>query len=107
VKSAETMALFAFKPARAPVWVRARWLLKEEHTKGPVIMPMNAKSSLPSLSRARAALARLSADQRGASFVEYVIVVGLIAIVCIVAFGDFGTAVEGKVQEQTNAINNM
>jgi Flp pilus assembly pilin Flp len=50
---------------------------------------------------------RLSADQRGASFVEYVIVVGLVAIVCIMAFGNFGKAINKKVEEQTGKISDM
>ena len=71
-------------------------------------MNSNYKPAVPSLlAKARVTLARLRSDQRGASFVEYVIVVGLIAIVCIVAFGDFGEAVEQKVQDQTRAIENM
>jgi len=65
-------------------------------------------STSPSLrSRTRAALARLRTDERGASFVEYVIVVGLVAIVCIFAFGEFGKAVDTKVKQQTTAITNM
>lgn len=50
---------------------------------------------------------RLARDERGASFVEYVIVVGLVAIVCIVAFGKFGTAINDKVEDQTKAITEM
>ncbi len=57
--------------------------------------------------RARTALDTLRKDQRGAAFVEYVIVVGLIAIVCIVAFNQFGTAVQTKVNQQREAITTM
>lgn len=66
-----------------------------------------SSSSISLRSRLHDALARLGRDERGASFVEYVIVVGLVAIVCIVAFGDFGKAVDKKVKDQTNAITNM
>jgi Flp pilus assembly pilin Flp len=57
--------------------------------------------------RAQNALAELRSDQRGAAFVEYVIVVGLVAIVCILAFNQFGDAVKGKVNQQKDAIVNM
>jgi Flp pilus assembly pilin Flp len=52
-------------------------------------------------------VARLRQDQRGASFVEYVIVVGLVAIVCIFAFGKFGSAINKKVEDQTKSIETM
>ena len=51
--------------------------------------------------------ARLRDDQRGASFVEYVIVVGLVAIVCIMAFDKFGRAINKKVEAQTKSIEEM
>jgi Flp pilus assembly pilin Flp len=38
-------------------------------------------------------------DDRGASFMEYVVLVGLIAVVCIGAYSIFGKAVSDKVQE--------
>jgi Flp pilus assembly pilin Flp len=69
-------------------------------------MPRNS-ASLSLHARLQVALARLRRDERGASFVEYVIVVGLVAIVCIVAFGDFGKAVDKKVKDQTKAITEM
>ncbi|HKU41587.1 MAG TPA: hypothetical protein VJR89_25695 [Polyangiales bacterium] len=37
-------------------------------------------------------------DQRGASFVEYLILVGVIAIVGIIAFSEFGDAITGRAQ---------
>jgi Flp pilus assembly pilin Flp len=71
-------------------------------------MATNGKTQALSLvSRASLALARLRRDQRGASFVEYVIVVGLIAIVCIAAFGDFGTAINETITNQAGAIRGM
>jgi pilus assembly protein Flp/PilA len=59
------------------------------------------------VSRAALALGKLRRDERGASFVEYVIVVGLIAIVCIAAFGDFGSAINTTIGNQANSIRNM
>lgn len=38
-------------------------------------------------------------DQRGAGFTEYLILVGLIAIICIAAFGDFGDAISSKTSD--------
>lgn len=50
---------------------------------------------------------KLARDERGASFIEYVIVCGLVAIAAIGAFNTFGTAVQTKIGQETNAINNM
>lgn len=49
----------------------------------------------------------LARDQRGASFIEYVIVAGLVAIAAIGAFRLFGTAVNTQIGAETNAINGM
>ncbi len=71
-------------------------------------MPSSTSSASISLTqRARGALTCLARDQRGASFVEYVIVVGLVAIVCIVAFGKFGGAINKKIEDQTGKIEGM
>jgi len=42
--------------------------------------------------------ARLSGEERGAALVEYGLLVALIAVVCIVAIGLLGTAINGKFQ---------
>lgn len=44
-------------------------------------------------------LEAIQKDTRGASFMEYVVLVGLIAVVCIGAYSVFGKAVSDKVQE--------
>jgi Flp pilus assembly pilin Flp len=44
-------------------------------------------------------LKSLKQDTRGASFMEYVVLVGLIAIVCIAAYQAFGSAIGAKVQQ--------
>jgi Flp pilus assembly pilin Flp len=44
-------------------------------------------------------LKSLKSDTRGASFMEYVVLVGLIAVVCIAAYQAFGSAIGTKVQE--------
>jgi Flp pilus assembly pilin Flp len=55
----------------------------------------------------RDALTELHKDQRGASFVEYVIVVGLVAIISIVAFQNFGKAIVTKLGEETSAVSGL
>jgi Flp pilus assembly pilin Flp len=45
--------------------------------------------------------------ERGASSVEYLIVVGLIAFAVYSAFQSFGTAVSGKVSEATAKVQSM
>ncbi len=42
-------------------------------------------------------LRKLESDTRGASFMEYVVLVGLIAVVCIAAYQAFGSAISTKV----------
>jgi Flp pilus assembly pilin Flp len=59
------------------------------------------------LDTARAQLRQLAGDQRGASFVEYVIVVGLVAIISIVAFQNFGKAIVTKLGEETTAVTGL
>jgi Flp pilus assembly pilin Flp len=46
-------------------------------------------------------------DERGLSTVEYVIILALIAIVAIGAWSEFGTAVQGKVDNATKDINGL
>jgi pilus assembly protein Flp/PilA len=52
-------------------------------------------------------LASLRADTRGASFMEYVVLVGLIAIVCIAAYQAFGSAIGDKVEEFGNTVTGI
>ena len=46
-------------------------------------------------------------DKRGANLVEYIILVGVIALLCLVAFRQFGTAVQGRVEAQTSQVNSI
>lgn len=57
--------------------------------------------------RSTAAMRRLREDRRGASFVEYVIVVGLVAIISIVAFQEFGEAIVTKLGEETSEVQGL
>lgn len=52
-------------------------------------------------------LKALKQDTRGASFMEYVVLVGLIAIVCIAAYQAFGSAIGDKVQEFGNTVTGI
>jgi Flp pilus assembly pilin Flp len=49
----------------------------------------------------------LARDTRGAGFVEYIILVGLVALFCIVAYQAFGGAVSGKVTEQAGKVTGI
>ena len=46
-------------------------------------------------------------DQKGAGFTEYLILVGLIAIICITAFTDFGQAVSDKATDFSSQIGDL
>lgn len=52
-------------------------------------------------------LKALQQDTRGASFMEYVVLVGLIAIVCIAAYQAFGEAIGTKVEEFGNTVSGI
>ena len=49
--------------------------------------------------------ARLRRDDRGASLVEYVLLVALIAVVCIVALNLLGNSASDKLTSVGNAIS--
>lgn len=44
---------------------------------------------------------------RGAGFVEYIVLVGLVALFCIVAYRAFGTAVTAKVNAQAGLVGGI
>jgi Flp pilus assembly pilin Flp len=52
-------------------------------------------------------LQKLARDTRGAGFVEYIILVGLIALFCIIGFQTFGDAVKAKVEEQAGTVGTI
>ena len=66
-----------------------------------LVAPAQAPRSL--LARLRG----LAADSRGASFIEYVIVVGLVAIIAIAAFQKFGETVVKKLEDETKALDKV
>jgi Flp pilus assembly pilin Flp len=49
----------------------------------------------------------LARDTRGAGFVEYIILVGLVALFCIIAYRAFGKAVGDKVQQQAGEVTGI
>lgn len=44
-------------------------------------------------------------DERGASLVEYALLVSLIAVVCLVAVTTLGTGVNDQIQSLTSTLN--
>lgn len=52
-------------------------------------------------------LGTFARDQRGASFIEYVIVVGLVALAAIQAFRLFGGAISTQIGNEQRAIETM
>ncbi len=67
-------------------------------------MPRQTRTLDDSLTRADrfAAMAR---DDRGASFVEYIILVGLVAIVGMAGFKTFGFQVRAKIDQQSVTVS--
>ncbi len=49
--------------------------------------------------------ARLGTDERGASLVEYALLVALIAVICIVAIAFLGTAASSKFSTVGSSVN--
>ena len=47
---------------------------------------------------------RIEADERGASLVEYALLVGLIAIVCLVAIAFFGTSTSHRFSDVASQV---
>jgi Flp pilus assembly pilin Flp len=50
---------------------------------------------------------RLLGDTRGANIVEYVILVGVVALVAVAGFRLFGTSVKDKISDQANAVGGI
>jgi len=50
--------------------------------------------------------ARLSSDERGASLVEYALLVALIAVICIVAIAFLGNAASSKFSTVGSSVAN-
>jgi Flp pilus assembly pilin Flp len=52
-------------------------------------------------------LSKLLESTRGAGFVEYIILVGLVALFCIGAYQTFGDAVTEKVEQQADEVGGI
>ena len=50
---------------------------------------------------------RLVKDERGANMVEYIILVGIVAILAIVAFRYFNSSVKDKVNQQADTVQGI
>ncbi len=50
---------------------------------------------------------KLIRDSNGAGMVEYIILVGLVALMCTVAYKTFGTDVSDKIKAQGDAVNGI
>ncbi len=46
-------------------------------------------------------------DTRGANMVEYIILVGVIAILAMAGFSVFGSNVKSKINDQANVVSNI
>jgi Flp pilus assembly pilin Flp len=52
-------------------------------------------------------LRQLKRDTRGANMVEYIILVGVVALLAIVAFRFFNTSIREKVNNQAKVVNGI
>jgi len=50
---------------------------------------------------------RLLRDQRGASLIEYVLLVGVVALLAVAGFKIFGKAVNDKISDQAKAVGTV
>jgi pilus assembly protein Flp/PilA len=46
-------------------------------------------------------------DTRGANMVEYIILVGVVAILAMAGFKYFGSSVQAKIQQQGDTVGNV
>jgi Flp pilus assembly pilin Flp len=69
---------------------------------------LNAASPTQLVSdRVRALRRRFMTDSRGANLVEYIILVGVIALIAIAGFKVFGGKVRAKVDEQSGSVGGI
>jgi Flp pilus assembly pilin Flp len=55
----------------------------------------------------KAMLKALARDTKGANLVEYIILVGVIALIAIAGFKTFGSNVTAKVNEQAGSVSGI
>jgi pilus assembly protein Flp/PilA len=56
---------------------------------------------------ARTSLRSFLKDTRGANMVEYIILVGVVAILAMAGFKYFGTSVQQKIQQQGDTVGGV
>lgn len=52
-------------------------------------------------------LKKLTHDRRGASLIEYVLLIGVVALLAIAGFKVFGSSVKKKISEQAQAVDGV
>lgn len=50
---------------------------------------------------------RLARDTRGANLVEYIMLVGLVALLSVIAFRTFGGNIQAKIEAQGSEVTNI
>lgn len=53
------------------------------------------------------AMNKLIRDKKGANLVEYIILVGVVALIAIAGFKIFGTAVQKKINDQAGSVGGI
>ena len=56
------------------------------------------------MSKALKLISAVRKDEEGAALVEYALLIGLIAVVCIIVVQNLGTAVSGKLSSACSAL---
>lgn len=73
-------------------------------SKNDAVLSLAARPSSTSTSRF---VRRFAKSTRGANLVEYIMLVGLIAILCIVAFNQFGDSIRAKINQEKSSIDGI
>ena len=83
-----------------PGWTRAHFLLLVEVT--TMLTPKPRSQVMFALG-----LRRFIADRRGANMVEYILLVGVVALIAIAGFKLFGGKVREKIDEQGTSVGGI
>ena len=86
------------------------WMVLVVRSRGLDFLRRRTTPSREAARRTRApstALGRLRGDTRGANLVEYIILVGVIALIAIAGFKMFGGKVRAKVDEQAGSVGGI
>jgi pilus assembly protein Flp/PilA len=65
------------------------------------------RATLAQRSRGRRTLLSVLRDSRGANLVEYIILVGVVALIALLGFKYFGKTVHSKTTEQSYKVNQI